>query len=144
MKITICSSLAFSKEAGEVAERLKKAGHEVLLPATTEKILVGLLRVSEVEKEKELGLSADRAIKNNAIINHYNKIKASDAILSLNYEKNGVKNYIGGSVFMEIAFAFVLGKKIFLLNDIPDVSYKDEIIAMQPIIINNDLTKIVL
>lgn len=142
MKITICSSLAFSKEIGEVAEKLKSLGHEVLLPETSEKILAGLIDVVEVEKEKQDGTASERTIKNNAIINHYNKIKESDAILALNYDKNGIKDYIGGSVFMEIAFAFVLSKKIFLLSDIPDVSYKDEIVAMQPIIINNDLSNI--
>jgi len=41
--------------------------------------------------------------------------------------------------FLEIAFAYVLNKKIFLLNPIPELAYTDEIIAMQPIIINNDL-----
>jgi len=142
MKITICSSLAFSKEIGEIAEKLKSLGHEVFLPETSEKILAGLIDVAEVEKEKQDGTAAQRTIKNNAIINHYNKIKESEAILALNYDKNGIKNYIGGSVFLEIGFAFVLAKKIFLLNDISDMSYRDEIIAMQPIIINNDLNKI--
>lgn len=142
MKITICSSLAFSQEIGEIAEKLKQLGHEVLLPATSEKILAGLIDVSEIEKEKQEGTAPERTIKNNAIINHHKKIQSSDAILALNYDKNNIKNYIGGSVFLEIGFAFVLGKKIFLLNDIPDVSYKDEIVAMQPIIINNDLEKI--
>ncbi len=38
-----------------------------------------------------------------------------------------------------MAFAHVLGKKIFLLNSIPKMSYSDEIEAMKPIIINNNL-----
>ncbi|PLX24895.1 hypothetical protein C0580_03640 [Candidatus Parcubacteria bacterium] len=142
MKITICSSLAFSKEIGEIAEKLKSLGHEVLLPATSEKILAGLIDASQIEKEKQEGTASERSIKNNAIVNHHKKIELSDAILALNYDKNGIKNYVGGSVFLEIGFAFVLGKKIFLLNNIPDVSYKDEIVAMQPTIINNDLNKI--
>ena len=41
-----------------------------------------------------------------------------------------------------MGFANVLGKKIYLLNDVPDMIYTDEILAMQPKIINNDLTKI--
>ena len=142
MKITICSSLAFSKEIGEISKKLERAGHKMILPATSEKILAGLIDIEEIEKEKNNGMASDRSIKNNAIINHYNKIKDSDAILAVNYSKNGIKNYVGGSVFMEIAFAFVLGKKIFLLNDIPEMSYSDEIKAMQPIVINNDLEKI--
>jgi len=34
-----------------------------------------------------------------------------------------------------------LNKKIYLLNNIPDIFYKDEIVAMQPIIINEDISK---
>ena len=43
---------------------------------------------------------------------------------------------------MEIGFAHVHGKKIFLLNDIPDVSYKDEIEAMYGVILRGDLSLI--
>jgi predicted RNA-binding protein with PUA domain len=43
-----------------------------------------------------------------------------------------------------MGFAHVLGKKIFLLNDIPEISYKDEIKMMQPIILEGELSKITL
>jgi hypothetical protein len=142
MKITICGSLSFSAEMGEIAKKLNTLGHEVLLPATSEKILAGILDVEEVDFEKGSQAASDRVIKNNAIINHYNKIKSSDAILVINEEKNNIENYIGGSVLMEMGFAFVLKKKIFLLNNIPELNYKDEIVAMQPIILNNKLEKI--
>jgi len=142
MIITICSSLYFVKEIGEVAEKLRELGHEVFVPSTAEQVLSGKMDVSDIEKEKEAGLASDRTIKNNAIIRHYKKIEKSEAILVLNYEKKGIKNYIGGNVFLEIGFAFILNKKIFLLNPIPEVNYSDEIIAMQPIILNGDLGNI--
>lgn len=41
-----------------------------------------------------------------------------------------------------MAFAHVLNKKIFLLNPIPQINYSDEIEAMNPIILNHDLSKI--
>ncbi len=45
---------------------------------------------------------------------------------------------------MEMGFAHVNGKKIFLLNPIPeDVPYTDEIKAMADVVINGDLIKIV-
>lgn len=69
-------------------------------------------------------------------------IKESEAILVTNYDKKGVTGYIGGNVFLEMGFAHVLDKKIFLLNEVPDVSYVDEIRAMQPMVINNDLSLI--
>ena len=74
---------------------------------------------------------------------YHNAIKNSDAILVLNFDKNGIKKYIGGNTLMEIGFAHVNDKKVFLLNPIPkDVSYVDEIKAMVPVIINGDLSKL--
>lgn len=73
---------------------------------------------------------------------YFQLIKESDGILVCNFEKNGIKNYIGGNTFLEMGLAYVLDKKIFLLNPIPEVNYKDEILAMEPIILNGDLEKI--
>jgi len=63
-----------------------------------------------------------------------------DAVLVLNYEKNGQENYIGGATFLEMFKAFDLGKKLFLYNPIPDGMLTDEIIGLQPIVINQDLS----
>jgi len=61
----------------------------------------------------------------------------------LNYDKRGIKNYIGGNTLMEIGFAHVLNKKIFLLNPIPEIPfYKSEIEAVRPVILNGDLSKV--
>lgn len=43
---------------------------------------------------------------------------------------------------MEIGFAHVNNKKVFLLNPVPDLSYSDEISAMTDIILNGDVNKI--
>jgi predicted RNA-binding protein with PUA domain len=66
-----------------------------------------------------------------------------DAILILNLEKNNIKGYIGGNTFLEMGFAHVLNKKIFLLNEIPEMGYKDEIVAMKPVILEGDLNRII-
>lgn len=73
---------------------------------------------------------------------HYKEITESDAVLVLNFDKNGIKNYIGGNTLMEIGFAYVHYKKIFLLNPIPDMAYKDELEAIEPIIIDKNLSLI--
>ena len=57
--------------------------------------------------------------------------------------KDGKKNYIGGNTLMEMGLAFFLKKKIFLLNQIPELSYKEEILGVKPILINGDLNKII-
>jgi len=80
--------------------------------------------------------------KEKAIRTHFNKVDWSDAILVLNHGKNNIDGYIGGNTFIEMGVAFHLNKKIFLLDKIPDVAYKEEILAMKPVVINNDLNKI--
>ncbi len=80
-------------------------------------------------------------IENDYIRQHYNGILASDAVLFVNNEKNGVKNYIGGNVLMEMGFAYVNNKKIFLKNGMPEnLPYLDEIIAMDPVCLNGDIS----
>ena len=69
-------------------------------------------------------------------------IENNDAVLVLNFEKHGMKNYIGGATFLEMYDAFRLGKKIFLYNDVPEGILADEIIGFSPIIINGNLTKV--
>lgn len=53
-----------------------------------------------------------------------------------------VVGYIGGNSFLEMGFAHVLNKEIFLLNKIPESLFKDELVAMQPVILGGDLSKI--
>ncbi len=43
-----------------------------------------------------------------------NKIKDIDAVLVLNFEKNGQANYIGGATFLEIYDAFRMNKRFIL------------------------------
>jgi len=62
--------------------------------------------------------------------------------LKLSLDSLIVQNYIGGNTFLEMAFAHILDKPIYLQNPIPEILYKDEIIAMQPIILNGDLSRI--
>jgi hypothetical protein len=66
-------------------------------------------------------------------------IERMDAVLVLNFEKNGTPHYIGGATFIEMYDAFRLSKKIFLYNPIPEGILKDEILGFAPIIIAGDL-----
>lgn len=81
--------------------------------------------------------------ENNYLREHYENILASDAVLIVNSEKNGVKNYIGGNVLMEMGQAYVNHKRIFFLNGMPaGLPYLDEIEAMDPICLSGDLSAI--
>ena len=97
-------------------------------------------------KKKDGDIAFRQAQPIDMIMRYWNLIKDSDAILVLNFDKNGLKNYIGGNMLMEMGFAYGHGKKIFLYNPIPERSermhYVDEIMDMKPVVINGDLSKI--
>ena len=82
-------------------------------------------------------------IKKNAILAHCRLIKWADAILVVNEEKNGIAGYIGGNVLMEIGFALWYNKKIFYLYETPkEVSYREELFGVKPIILGGNLDKL--
>lgn len=143
MKIVICGSIIFTPKIKEVADYLIKKGYEVELPFTSQRIINGELTLEEFKNEKQNnGDGALRKIKDDLIKRYYEIMKGADAVVVVNLEKKGIANYIGGNTFLEMGFAHVLNKKIYLYNDIPDLSYTDEIKAMQPIALRGDLSKI--
>ena len=145
MKIVICGSIELSDKIIEVADNLEARGLEVKIPHSTMKIRRGELMLDEFRalKKKHGGDFVMRKQANfDFITDHYNKIKDSDGILVLNLDKNGIENYIGGNALMELGFAHVLGRKIYLYNPIPQMSYTDEIRAVEPTVISGDLSKI--
>lgn len=125
-----------SKSMVAAEDGLVSMGHVVELPEFT-KDYAKMQDLNHVASE-----SANNKIEHDLIKRHFNKIKDGDAILVINEDKNNKVNYIGGNSFLEMGFAHVLNKKIFLLNPIPESSYKDEIVAMKPIILDGDLKKI--
>lgn len=139
MKITICGSTKFIKEMMEVKERLETLGQEVLVPLSAEinqdKDYWNNMKLNDFDKFLNT--------KRKRMLGHFDKIKSSDAILVLNYDKGDKKNYIGGNTFIEMAIAFEHGKKIFLLNPAPkESSYIEEIESMKPVVINGSLDNI--
>lgn len=142
MKIVICGSMAFAKQMMSVKDQLEEAGHKVDVPDLVNEFI----QIKELEMRAKKGGGSEGAKlkkKYNLIKGHYEKIKKADAILVLNYDKNKIKNYIGGNSFLEMGFAHILDKKIFLLNPIPSFKfYREEILAMEPVVLNNNLSKI--
>jgi len=136
MKIVICGSMTSSKEMVEIANKLRLNNHEVILPHNADKYADGTL-ANENSHE-----STENKIKDDLIGDYHRTIDASDAVLIANFDKNGIKNYIGGNSFLELGFAHVLNKPVYLFNPIPDMPYTDETKAMQPVILDGDLLKI--
>ena len=140
MRITICGSVAFAPQLVEIYHRLEELGHTPLMYKDMFGIADGSAKKLIQEVSKDHG-NAKR--KYNFIRIWHNLIKSGDAILVCNFDKNGIKNYIGGNTLMEMGFAHVNGKKVFLLNPIPEkVPYVDEIKAMADVVLYGDLSKI--
>jgi len=136
MKIGIIGSMQFTDKMIEFQKKLNALSHNAFI-TDLHKNMIGKT-ADEIEKIKIHQ-------KNNmdAIREFWRAMQGADAVLVLNFDKNGVKNYVGANTLMEMGFAHVLNQKIFMLNPIPDIVYcKSEIEAVKPIIINGDLTRI--
>jgi len=136
MKIGIIGSMQFTDKMIEVREKLRELGHDAFI-TDLHKTMIGKT-AEEIEKIK-----LHQKNNRDAIREFWRLMQGADAVLVLNLDKNGIKNYVGGNTLMEIGFAHVLSQKIFMLNPIPEMPYcKTEIEAVKPVIINGDLLKI--
>ena len=127
MKIVVSGNVYMLPDIMEVQEQLETKKH---------KVFPIFEYLDELEEKNEKKKEKNR-------LSFFDKLKKSDALLVVNNSlKNGRKNYISGSSFLEMGFAHALGKKLFLLQGVPEVSYKDEILAMKPIILSGNLNKI--
>lgn len=140
MRITIIGSVTFADKMVEIYRKLEKLGHEPLM----HKHMFGI--ADGTAKELINAISQDHANAKksyNFIKMWHDLIKEGDAILVCNFDKNGIKNYIGGNTLMEMGFAHVYDKKVFLLNPVPEgVNYVDEIRAMVDVVLDGDLNRI--
>jgi len=127
----------FHREMLDVKNKLEEAGHTVLLPKDLEIAAEGEYRPIADDEEH-----VTAKIEHDFIREHFRKIEKSDAILVLNYEKKGIPHYIGGNTFLEMGHAFGNDKKIYILNPIPEMDYSVEMYAMQPVVLDGDLTKL--
>jgi hypothetical protein len=138
MKIIISGSMQFVDKQLEVFEQLKKMGHDPFVSLYAKRYAGGKSD-DEIEKLKLEDKYGDR----DALIEYWEPLQDADALLVLNFDKHGIKYYVGGNAFLEMGFAYVLGKKIFFWNPLPEIAYYGtEIIAMKPVVIDGDLGKI--
>lgn len=136
MKIGVAGSMQYTEKMVEIAESLKKLGHEAFTSSFADKY------IGKTDDEKE-ALKLDHKYNHDAIREFWQPMQNADALVVANYDKHGIKNYIGGNAFLEMGFAHVLGQKLYLINPIPDMPYYGtEIIAMKPVVLDGDLTKV--
>lgn len=142
MKIVICSSAAFYQHAIEVKTQLEALGFEVVVPKTA--LTMQQNNDFNVEHYKTwFGNADDYDKKADFMRSHFDQISAGDAILVVNDEKNGIDNYIGANVLLEMSLAWYQQKPIYILNGLPENSaYEEEIKGMMPIVLEGDMTKL--
>jgi hypothetical protein len=118
MKIVLCGSLAFGKEFDEIREKLEKAGHLVFTSDTAED--AKKKGIADIKKwlDQMRKFETDKFVKYTAekIKGRIERIKSSDAILVVNQDKCGVKNYVGSSTLMEIGSEEIQAMKPIVLN----------------------------
>lgn len=143
MRIAVCGSMIFSQEMLDAKKVLESKGYEVALPDGVEEYIADPSLTGKL-KDTSRAEDAKRKIERDLIKRHYKEIKASDAILVINKEKKGIKGYIGGNSFLEMGFAHVLDKKIFIMYDLSSTQEHiyQELVAMQPVVLNGDINKI--
>jgi hypothetical protein len=132
MKIFVICSKKFYDKIPEIKDILEIAGHTITLPNCYDD-------PSTEDRFRSLGTAEHSKWKAEMLKHSTDVIENNDAVLVLNFEKNGIENYIGGATFLEMYDAFRLGKKIFLYNNVPEGILKDEIVGFDPVIINGDL-----
>ena len=132
MKIFICCSKAFYGKVQPIATRLESEGHLITFPNSFDD-------PNQELRFKSRGHAEHSKWKDEKLRLSVNKVKDVDAMLVLNLDKRGLKDYIGGATFLEMFEAYKGNKKIFLWNPIPLGILHDEIVGMKPILINGNL-----
>lgn len=136
MRIGVIGSMHFTENMLEARDALIKLGHSAFVTS------LAAPHVGKNDEEKEI-LKIHQKMHEDAIREFWRLMQGADAVLVVNLDRKGIKNYIGGNTLMEMGFAHVLQQKIFLLNPIPEIPfYKSEIEAMKPTIIYTDLSLI--
>lgn len=126
-KITLCSSSAFFDKLAQIQDILISRSHIIYFP-----------HVWDWSNKTEDEIAK---VQHDLIKRHFTNIENSDAIYIANFDKKEIKNYIGGNTFLEIGKAFDLNIPIFLMSEVPEMQYSEEIRAMKPHVIGFDWEK---
>lgn len=147
--VVICGSMIFLDKLNKIADDLKTKGFNVISPKLSdEEIKSGVKTFEDLVNEKggvEKVPPTDKIwnIKTKAIKDYLKHIEKSDIVLICNFTKGKEINRIGDNAYLEMAIAFYLKKKIYVLNGIPYNSSKcEEVVAMKPVFLNGDLSKL--
>lgn len=109
----IIGSMKFAQEMVKIKKELDRLGHNALLPVGTKPHLKDKNFVENLDGNLEYCITHGVMRKN------FHRVAVCDAVLALNYKRNGMEGYIGISALLEMGVAHYLGKKIFLIQKTP-------------------------
>lgn len=134
--IVICGSMSFYNEMIYAKKKLNEHGINAILPESDNDFFDSLLSINSKNIIDDYKSSASRI--------HIKKIwrLTTRAILVVNSKKRSVDNYIGANTLAEIALAFALNKKIYLMYDY-SAMYYDELAAWGATPLMGDLSQII-
>ena len=151
MRITLCGSVIFIEAMKMLKHELTAQGHEVQMPPEVVRDGQGCeIHVTEFYRlrQAESALASDGEVgaptspnawiwerKAQAMRTHFEKVAWAELVIVTNYTKNGVRDYIGANTLMEMGLAFHLRIPIILLNTVPDIPAREEILGMRPYVL---------
>lgn len=132
MKIFIICSKAFYGKIPSIKAGLEAMGYKTVLPNSYE-------NPNAEQEAHALGGQAHSDFKHGMFERSRRVTQEVDAVLALNFEKNGQPNYIGGATFLELYDAYMMDKKVYLWNDVPKGILYDEIHGFAPVVLHGSL-----
>lgn len=138
--------MIFLEKMNDIKSQLEAMGYDVVAPTLTqEEIETGADTFMDYVDaqggvEKVLPDNDIWKIKEQGMLEYKDKIDQTDILLVCNFDKGEKKNRIGDNTFMEMGYAFFLGKKIFVLQGPPYGDDKiEEVLGMRPVFLNGNV-----
>ncbi|MGA8349008.1 MAG: hypothetical protein WB773_14575 [Isosphaeraceae bacterium] len=130
--IVLCGSMSMHARMLEEKQYLEEAGVTVILPPAEDPVMPGL------------GEEEYQAVKRKAALAHFRKVMdpKTFAVLAVNADKHGVRDYLDPNTFAEVAVAFALGKRIYLLQNVPR-NLEDELRAWGAVPLRGQLDRLI-
>jgi hypothetical protein len=130
-RIVFCGSMSALAVMVAVAEELAEAKVAAVVPPADDEALT-------------LSANAMLVRKRRASLAHIRRIldRSTIAILVVNIDKYGQRDYIGPNAFGEIAIAFAHGRRVFLYQGMPE-QYEEELTAWGATCLHGDLREVI-
>jgi hypothetical protein len=131
-RVVICGSMSAYSEMARIGNALQERGVLAVLPVPEDQIKYRLTPEEFQVFKRDVSFRHLRQIRN----------PATFAVLAVNVDKHGIRDYIGPNTFAEIAVAFAQRKGLFLYQDVP-TTYDDELSAWGALPLRGELEALI-